>query len=296
MNKMKIGIGLPAFNEEEKIEKIISKLQNKVDMIIVCNDGSQDNTGEIAEKMNAVVINHEKNRGYGGAISSIFSKAKEKELDVLITFDADGQHRIEDIDDVLRPIIDNNSDIVIGSRFLDEHNQQIPKYRKLGVKTITSLTNINSKQKITDSQSGFRAYNKKAIQSINPTEKGMGISTEILIKADKLGLKIKEVPITILYNGKTSTHHPASHGVSVIMSTLKFISLEHPLKFYGIPGLICLIVGLFFISWTITEYLSLERFPISLALIGVGGIVIGTILLVTAILLFSIVNLLSNRK
>jgi len=292
---MKIGIGLPAFNEEEKIEKIISKLQNKVDMIIVCNDGSQDNTGEIAEKMNAVVINHEKNEGYGASISSIFSKAKEKELDVLITFDADGQHRIEDIDNVLMPIINNSSDIVIGSRFLDEHNQQIPKYRKFGVKTITTLSNINSKQKITDSQSGFRAYNKKSIQSINPTEKGMGISTEILIKADKLGLKIKEVPITILYNGKTSTHHPASHGASVIMSTLKFVSLEHPLKFYGIPGVILLAIGLFFTGWTINEFISLDSFPISLALVGVAGIITGTILSVTAILLYSIVNLLREK-
>jgi len=293
---LKIGIGLPAYNEEEKIGNIITKLQNKVDLVIVCNDGSDDRTEEIAKQMNAVVINHEKNKGYGSAISSIFSKAKEEELDVLITFDADGQHRIEDIEPILKPILEDKADVVIGSRFLDGIEQEIPKYRKFGVKTITSLSNMSSKQKITDSQSGFRAYNKKAIQKITPGEKGMGISTEILIKSDKLGLKIEEVPIKILYNGKTSKHNAASHGASVIMSTLKFISLDHPLKFYGIPGLILTIVGLFFVGWTINEYISIGNFPVHVALLGVAGIIMGTILSVTAILLYSIVNLLRDNK
>jgi glycosyltransferase involved in cell wall biosynthesis len=293
---MKIGIGLPAYNEEENIGNIIRKLQNKADLVIVCNDGSKDKTGEIAKQMKASVINHIENKGYGSAIASIFSKAKEEELDVLITFDADGQHRIEDIESVLNPILEEQADIVIGSRFLDGMDKNIPKYRKFGVKTITSLSNINSKQKITDSQSGFRAYNKKAIQTITLGEKGMGVSTEILIKSDKLGLKIKEVPIKILYNGKTSTHNAVSHGVSVLMSTLKFISLEHPLKFYGIPGFILITIGLFFIGWTINEYIIIGVFPISVALVGVAGVIMGTILSVTAILLYSIVNLLRENK
>jgi len=171
----------------------------------------------------------------------------------------------------------------------------MPKYRKLGVKAITSLSNIITKQKITDSQSGFRAYNKMAIQSISLAEKGMGVSTEILRKADKLGLKIIEVPIKILYDGNTSTHNPALHGISVIMSTLKFVSLEHPLKFYGIPGIILLIFGLFFVGWTISEYITIDNFPIHVALLGVAGVIMGTILLVTAILLYSIVSLLREK-
>lgn len=293
---LKIGVGLPAYNEEKNIGKIISELQKKVGIVIVCNDGSNDKTGDIAKKMKTEVINHDKNSGYGAAIASIFSKAKEDELDILVTFDADGQHRIEDIERILKPILEKNADVVIGSRFLEESNQDMPKYRKLGVKTITSLSNIGSKQKITDSQSGFRAYNKTAIQSITPTEKGMGVSTEILIKADKLGLKINEIPIKILYDGDTSTHNPVSHGVNVIMSTLKFISLEHPLKFYGIPGVILITFGLFFIGWTIDEYIRIGNFPIHVALIGIAGIIMGTILSMTAVLLFSIVNLLRESK
>ena len=90
---MKIVLGMPAFNEGEKIEGIINEIKNLVDDIIVCNDGSTDSTGIIAQKMGAIVINHKKNLGYGSAINSIFSKAREMEADILITFDADGQHR-----------------------------------------------------------------------------------------------------------------------------------------------------------------------------------------------------------
>jgi len=149
---LKIGVGLPAYNEEKNIGKIISELQKKVGIVIVCNDGSNDKTGDIAKEMKAEVINHDKNKGYGAAIASIFSKAKEDELDILVTFDADGQHRIEDIERILKPILEKNADVVIGSRFLGESNQDMPKYRKLGVKTITSLSNMGLKQKITDSK------------------------------------------------------------------------------------------------------------------------------------------------
>ena len=140
------------------------------------------------------------------------------------------------------------------------------------------------------------AYNKKTIQEISPSDYGMGISTEILIKANKKNLKIKEVPIKILYEGDTSTHHPVSHGVSVIFSTMKFISIEHPLKFYGVPGIIFLFIGLFFTVWTIQAFTDTRQIFTNLALIGVGSIILGTILSMTAIILFSMVNVVRERK
>ena len=286
---------MPAFNESERIKEIINKIKNKSDNIIVCDDGSTDSTGTIAEKMGAIVINHEKNLGYGSAIKSIFLKAKEIEADVLITFDADGQHRIEDINAVIQPILDNKADIVIGSRFL-ENDVEMPKYRKFGVKTITSLTNISSEIKLSDSQSGFRGYNKKTLSEIFPTENGMGISTEIIIKANRKKLRIKEVPIKILYEGKTSTHNPILHGISVILSTTKFISTEHPLSFYGIPGIILLGVGLFFTGWTIQYFTEYEVFQPILALIAIGLTLVGLMCVLTAIILFSLVHVIRERK
>ncbi len=291
---MKIVIGIPAFNEEKNIASIIVKLQKIVDEVIVCNDGSSDLTGIIAEKLGTTIINHPKNLGYGGAIGSIFAKAKEIDADILVTFDADGQHRVEDIENVLEPIKKEQADIVIGSRFLG-NSKTVPTYRKLGIKAITKISNLETELKVTDSQSGFRAYNKKAIQMLNISERGMGVSTEILIKASKAGLKITEVPIKIIYKGDTSTHNAASHGISVLMSTMKFISIEHPLKFYGIPGMIFLALGVFFTIWVINEYVIAGNFPIHVALIGVATIIVGTMLSMTAILLYSLVNVVREK-
>ena len=115
---MKVIIGIPAFNEEKNIAKIIVKLKKKYDHVIVCDDGSSDLTKEIALSLGVIVVSHSSNLGYGAAIKTIFNEAKKIEGDVLVTFDADGQHQISEIDSVLKPIIENNADIVIGSRFL----------------------------------------------------------------------------------------------------------------------------------------------------------------------------------
>jgi len=246
--------------------------------------------------MGAVVINHTKNLGYGGAIRSIFLKAEELDSDILVTFDADGQHRVDDIQIVLEPIIKNEADIVIGSRFLNGDDKNVPQYRKFGIKAITSIANTSMDMKLTDSQSGFRAYNKKILKEIIPSDYGMGVSTEILIKSSKKGFRIKEVPIKILYEGDTSTHHPVSHGVSVIFSTMKFISIEHPLKFYGIPGIIFLAIGLFFIIWTIDAFTETRHIIANVSLIGIGTIILGTMLTMTSIMLYSLVSVVREHR
>jgi glycosyltransferase involved in cell wall biosynthesis len=290
---MKIVIGIPAYNEEKNIASLLIKLKKISQDIIVCNDGSNDLTGKIAKELGATVIEHEKNLGYGSAIKSIFLKAHEINADILVTFDADGQHRIEDINVILEPIKNNLADIVIGSRFLN-NNQEIPTYRKIGIKTITKLTNITGGTKITDSQSGFRAYNKKILDKIIPQESGMGISTEILIKAQKADFKITEVPIIILYEGDTSTHNPISHGSSVILSTLKYVAIERPLVFYGIPGIIFFLIGLAFGVWTIQIYSDEGQVITNIALVGVSGVIMGTILMLTATILYSIVSVVKR--
>ena len=293
---MKISIGLPAYNEEWKIGKIISGLQELNYSIIVCNDGSSDQTGAIAEEMGAIVVNHQKNMGYGAAIKSIFLKAKEINSDFLITFDADGQHNISDISDILKPLISMDADIVIGSRFLGEGEDKIPKYRKFGIKAINKISSLSQDLNVKDTQSGFRGYSKKALEVINPIENGMGISTEILMKASKKDLKMVEIPIVINYEGDTSTHNPASHGISVVLSTMKFTALDHPLKFYGIPGLVFIIVGLFFMVWTLHEFSIHRTIITNIALIAVGSTILGTIFLLTSIILYSIVSLIREQK
>jgi len=293
---LKIIIGIPAFNEEKNIASIITKLRSISDAIVVCNDGSNDLTSEIAEKMGAVVINHEKNLGYGGAIRSIFLKAKELDGNILVTFDADGQHRIEDIENVITPIIEEKADLVIGSRFLDESEKEVPQYRKVGIKVITKITNASIKEKLTDSQSGFRAYSKKVVDELNPSELGMGISTEILIKASSKNFKITEVPIKILYSGDTSTHNPISHGSSVILSTIKYTSIEHPLKFYGIPSIIFFIIGISFTYLSAQYYAEIGRLSTNLTIVAAGTVLIAVVLLITSILLYSLVSVVREKN
>jgi len=293
---LKIIVGIPAFNEEKNIAVLIIQLKKIADKIIVCNDGSTDLTSEIAEELGATMINHKKNLGYGAAIRSIFLKSKDLDGDILVTFDADGQHRIEDINKVINPIINGESDLVIGSRFLDESAKEVPRYRKAGIKLITKITNATIKKQLTDSQSGFRAYSKKVLNELNPSELGMGISTEILIKASAKNFRISEVPIKIVYDGDTSTHNPISHGSSVLLSTIKFTSIEHPLKFYGIPSMIFFAIGLFFTSLSIEYYADIGRLNTNLTLVGAGSILIAAVLLLTGILLYSLISVVREKN
>ena len=293
---MEITIGIPAYNEEKNISEIIKKLQKITNKIIVCDDGSSDSTAKIAKEMGVLVVQHETNLGYGAAIRSIFLKAREEKSEFLITLDSDGQHRIEDIQIILEPLKTGKADIVIGSRFLNNGGKNVPSYRKVGIKILTKLANTSLEQNITDSQSGFRGYGKHVIENITPSESGMGVSNEILIKASKHGLKIVEVPIIILYDGDTSTHNPISHGSSVLISTLKFISMEHPLKFYGIPGFVFLSIGLGFLIFTVNLFTETRQILLSSAIIGVGSTIFGIILIQSSILLYAMVKLMRNKK
>ena len=292
---MKIVVAIPAFNEEKNIAGIILKLKKFTDQIIVCDDGSNDLTSEIAESLGVRVIKHSKNLGYGGAIKSLFLKCKEMNVDAMITFDADGQHRIEDLEKMIEPIKNDSADLVIGSRFLDDETK-IPKYREVGVKAITKLTNVTGGTKISDSQSGLRAYNKKVLQDLQLMESGMGISTEILIKAQKSNFRIREVPIKILYEGETSSLNPISHGSSVILSTLKVVAIDRPLTFYGIPGMIFLVIGLVFVGWAIQGYVEHKSIITNISLIGVGLTILGFLFMLTASILHSIVSIVGGKN
>ena len=292
---MNIIVGIPAYNEEKNIAVIITRLKKITDKIIVCNDGSSDLTSKIAEELGAIVINHEKNLGYGAAIRSIFLKAREINAECLVTIDADGQHKIEVVNKVIKPITDGQADISIGSRFLDK-NDNAPKYRKLGISIITKVTNSSLSEKITDAQSGFRAYNNKVLQALTPSDSGMGISTEILIKSSSLGFKIAEVPTEIQYEGDTSSQNPVSHGTGVLLSTLKYISIERPLRFYGVPSFIFFAIGLTFTFFAAQYYAEIGRLNTNLTLIAGGTLLIGVILIVTAILLYSLVSVVREGK
>jgi glycosyltransferase involved in cell wall biosynthesis len=254
-------------------------------------------TADIAQRLGAIVIRHERNLGYGAAIRSILGKARSLNASLLLTLDADGQHDATDIPKLVQPILDGKADVVIGSRFLHKESQ-MPRYRRFGVKVLTKMTNGgNNGSHITDAQCGLRAYNQKAIESLVLDEDGMGISAEALMKANALGLVITEVPVEVSYEGlETSTHNPLKHGLGVISTIIRLIVEERPLTYLGIPGAILLSVGGFFALWTL-QLLAIERRIITnLALASLAFTMIGIFCIFTAITLFAILRATKRNK
>jgi len=286
---------IPAYNEEKTIGEIVEKSLQYADKVIVCNDGSTDNTEKKAKEKGAIIINHKKNCGYGAAIISLFEEARNQNAEIMITLDGDGQHNPEQIPTLVSTLTENNVDVVIGSRFLDKSTSS-PSYRKTGIKIITSASNFGTNFKVSDSQSGFRAYSKNAIDAIHPTEEGMSVSTEILLKASNKGLSVAEVPITVSYEGETSKHKPVPHGISVLMNTLKFISVKHPITFYGIPGIIMIVIGIILGIQFFDVYLNKQTILYGSLLGSVILFLVGSIMLATAIILYTMATLMSDKR
>lgn len=285
---------IPAYNEEKPIGDVIKKSLNYVDKVIVCDDGSRDLTSTKAKEANAIVIKHEKNLGKGAALKSLFKYALNVNADVVVTIDGDGQFLPEEINKIIKPIIENDYDIVIGNRF-DDH-KEMPSYRKVGNKMLDKITKMAADLPFTDTQSGFRAYSKKAIESISFTIDGFGVDSEILIDASNKGLKITEEKVTVLYNTgeKTSSKDPISHSVGVIASLLELIAINHPLRYLGIPGLILLIIGIVFSVLVISMFNEDRYFSVPSTLVALGSLVIGMILLLMSVVLYSIAK--TSRK
>ena len=288
---------IPAYNEEIKIKDVIKKALLHADEVVVCDDGSSDNTAALAKKAGATVVSHKTNQGYGAAISTLFDYCRKNNAEIMVTLDGDGQHNPDQIPDLINVIIKHNVDVVIGSRSLKD-DKNLPSYRKTGIKIITSTINSATNLKVTDSQSGFRAYSKTAIDLIRPTESGMSVSTEILLKISNNGLSIAEVPITISYHGDTSTEHPVKHGTHVIGSTLKYVSIKHPMYFYGIPGILLFISGLIMGIAFLDGYLDSDAPTVlyGLMLGSIISILLGSMMIITSILLFSMANLIRGTR
>ena len=281
---------IPAYDEERTIYDVIKSSMKHVDKVIVCDDGSDDNTSTKAKEAGAVVIRHEKNLGKGAALKSLFKHAKEINADMMVTIDGDGQFLPEEIEKLIKPILDNESDIVIGYRFSSD--MEMPSYRKAGNKILDKITSMASELPFRDTQSGFRAYSKKAIQSINFTTDGFGADSEILVVASQKGLKISEVKVSVIYDtgGKTSTKNPVSHSGDVVASLVELVALRHPLKYLGIPGLILIILGTIFSVYVISIFNETRYFSIPYTLISLGAVVIGVMMILMAVVLFSIVR------
>jgi glycosyltransferase involved in cell wall biosynthesis len=296
-----VVVGIPAFNEEKTIARIVLGALKHADIVVVCDDGSTDMTSEIAERLGAVVVHHKRNLGYGAALQSLFKRASELNADVLVTVDADGQHDPAEIPRLVKPIKDGVAEVVLGSRFMDQNGTaEMPAYRQLGVKVITKLSNGSGKNGVSDSQSGFRAYSKHALERLSMNEDGMSASVELLRVISKNGLKVCEVPISCKYSNsagvKTSSENAFTHGLGILMSLVKLVVEDRPLPFLGIPGILSLIGGVFFGIWMITLYAQTHAIVTNIALASIALILIGFFLISTSITLYAITRLAKRAE
>tara|TARA_B100001167_G_scaffold182670_1_gene140651 strand:+ start:730 stop:1617 length:888 start_codon:yes stop_codon:yes gene_type:complete len=293
---MSILVCIPAFNEGKVIDKVIKNCLKFSDKVVVCDDGSTDNTSEVADNAGVDVIRHEKNIGKGEALRSLFKFAAHSKNDIIVTIDGDGQFLPEEIPKLVKGIEENKSDIVVGYRFDD--TADMPDYRKFGNKMLDKMTNMVQELSVRDTQSGFRAYSKKVIEVIDFKMKGFGADAEILIDATKKGFRLTEEKITVIYDTgtKTSTKNPISHSGEVITSLFEMIAIKSPLKFVGVPGVIMIVVGIYFTINVAVTFNEIGYFSIPFTLIGATCLALGLILFLMSILLFSVSKRSSKKS
>ncbi|MBA7623750.1 Undecaprenyl-phosphate 4-deoxy-4-formamido-L-arabinose transferase [subsurface metagenome] len=291
----RIIAAMPAYNEARYIGTMVLKARQYVDEVIVVDDGSTDNTAEVASLAGATVVRFEQNKGYGAAIQCILTEAKKQAPDVLVLLDADTQHNPDEIPNLIKPVLDDGVDFVIGSRALQAN--RIPFYRRIGQKVITHSAGVLSGKELSDTECGFRCFSKKAIATLKLKEDGMAVSAETIAEVAGKGLKVAEVPVSTIYTKNGSTLNPVAHGMGVLTRIIVMISERKPLFFFGLGGVILLILGLIsginvlqIFATTGVPPLGTALLSALLFIIGMFGIFTGIVLHVIAKSKISLTN------
>ena len=280
----RIIVAIPAYNEEVAIGSVVLKAKKYTDDVIVVDDGSTDSTAEVAGLAGAYVIRHARNLGKGMAIRTAWLQARKMGPDAFVLIDGDHQHKPEDIPRLAGPILAGEADVMIGVR--GGKTSGMPTYRRIGKRILDHATAWGFKRGLlTDSQSGYRAFSMRALTSLEPEESGLGIESQMLVEAQEMGLKIREVNIEARYDVKGSTFSPGRHGFGVLSRIISLISEKRPLFFFGMGGATLLLTATILAFIVANTFYTTGELAVGysfivvlLAIVGILSIFIGIVL------------------
>ena len=285
---------IPAHNEERFIGSLVLTVMQFVDQVIVVDDGSADQTAEIARYAGALVLCHQVNQGKAAAANTGFNYVRQLQPGAVVMLDGDGQHCAEDIPAVLAPVLGGSADIVVGSRFL-EVKSDIPAYRKVGQHSLTMLTNLASGVPISDSQSGYRAFSAQALEVLTFGQGGFSLESEMQFLANEHKLRVVEVPIKVVY-AEPAKRNPVSHGMQVVNAVLRLVGQTRPLLFFCGSGMVIFTLAMLLGLQVVGIFVQSRQLAIGYALITVMLSIIGLLLCFSGIMLHSMRGMIVDLR
>lgn len=285
-----IVVVIPAYNEDRFIGSVVLKARRYASRVLVVDDGSSDCTAQIARDAGAQVISHAHNKGKGAALNTAFQRVLESKPDVVVMLDGDGQHLPEELSQIVEPILREKADIVIGSRYIQQCSS-VPRGRIIGHWAFNWITRLASGIASTDSQSGYRAFSRKAVETISFQSSGFSVESEMQFLAKENHLNLVEVPITIRYTDPPK-RSVIVQGLNVLNGILHLVGQYRPMLFFGVPGTLLMALGLIWGLWIASIYNTTHRLVVGSAMLCLLAIIVGVVMLSTGFILHSIRALL----
>jgi glycosyltransferase involved in cell wall biosynthesis len=282
----RIVVAIPAYNEDRYIGSLVLKLRKQARTVLVVDDGSTDATGDVAEAAGATVIRHPHNLGKTAAAETAFQHARLMAVDVLVLLDGDSQHDPAEIDALAEPILTGAADMVVGTRFANIHSV-IPRWRVVGQHALTLATNLGSGLHLSDSESGYRAFSRRAVEEMQFNARGFALEPATQFQAKERGWRVIEVPISVRYDIPLK-RNPVWHGIGQLDAILRLIGEHRPLLFFGVPGFVVLLAGLLLGFLVVRIYDATQQLAIGYALITVLLVIVGVLSVFVGIMLHAI--------
>lgn len=288
----KVVVAIPAYNEDRFIGSLVLKLRARKRDVLVIDDGSTDATGDIAEAAGATVIRHTQNRGKTAAVATAFEQARQLGVEALVLLDGDSQHDPADVDRLSAPILNGEADMVVGSRFAGVHSV-IPHWRVAGQHALTAATNLGSGLHMSDTESGYRAFSRRAIDEMRFDGHGFAIEPSSQFQAKARGWRVLEVPIQVHYE-LPMKRNPVWHGFGQVDAILRLIAQHRPLLFFGVPGAVLVFAGLLLGLQVVRIYDASQQLAVGYALITVLLVIVGILATFVGIMLHAIRGLVRD--